>query len=528
MQGMGDNRRWWTLGVLCLSLLIVGIDTSILNVALPTLVREVGASTSELQWIVDAYVVVFAGLLLMMGSVADRFGRKRVLTIGLLVFGAASAGAALSDSSTPLIICRAVMGIGAAMIMPATLSILANVFTDARERRRAIAYWSMMNAAATTLGPLTGGLLLRRFWWGSVFLVNVPMVLLALALGRWLVPESRNPEAARLDVAGAGLSTAGLSVLLWAIISGPDSGWTSAAVLGAFAMTIVLLALFVVWELRTPDPMLDVRSFADRRLSAAAGCVTIAMVALAGTMFLMPQLLQFVKGYSPLSSGMHVALPLLTVNFLIMPLSPRLTERFGPKRMVTLGLMSAACGLVAISFTKPETGYPNLLLGLLLMGTGFSLFLPAATDAIMSTLPPTKAGSGSAINQTSRTVGQAIGVAISGSLAAVGFRATLNQSAADPVIPANAIEGARESIAGSYRIATELSGPAREAFVKLADLAFVNGIRVSVLAGAVTAVVGAAFAAWALPGSVPAQEFNPSELAPTEMVVDSDEIAAEH
>ncbi len=188
----------------------------------------------------------------------------------------------------------------------------------------------------------------------------------------------------------------------------------------------------------------------------------------------------------------------------------------------------SACGLVAISFTKPETGYPNLLLGLLLMGTGFSLFLPAATDAIMSTLPPTKAGSGSAINQTSRTVGQAIGAAISGSLAAVGFRATLNQSAADPVIPANAIEGARESIAGSYRIATELSGPAWEAFVGSADLAFVNGIRVSVLAGAVTAVVGAAFAAWALPGSVPAQEFNPSELAPTEMVVDSDEIAAEH
>src|SRR3954451_24480991 len=231
-QTTAYRRRWLVLGVLCMSLLIVGIDSSILNVALPTLVREVGASESQLQWIVDAYVVVFAGLLLVMGSVGDRFGRKGVLSADLVVFGVASAVASRATTANQITACRAVMGIGGGLIMPATLSILVNVFTNARERRRAIAYWSMMNAAGTTIGPITGGLLLRHFWWGSVFLVNVPVVIIALVLGHFFVPTSRNPNATRLDFVGAGLSTAGLGILLYAIIAGPERGWTSGQTVG--------------------------------------------------------------------------------------------------------------------------------------------------------------------------------------------------------------------------------------------------------------------------------------------------------
>ena len=494
------------LAVLSLSLIIVGVDSSILNVALPTLVREVGASTSQLQWIVDSYVVVFAGLLLVMGSVGDRFGRKGVLSLGLLIFGAASFTAALASTPTQVIACRAVMGVGGAMIMPATLSILANVFTDPRERRRAIAYWTTLNAVGTTIGPLTGGLLLRHFWWGSVFLVNVPVVTLALVTGRFLIPTSRNPDAAKLDFVGAGLSTLGLSILLYGIIAGPGRGWTSAATLATVALAVLVLIGFVLWERHIDDPMLDIRFFADMRLTAAAASITISFIALTGMMFLVAQLLQFVKGYSPLGAAMRVSVPIVLVNFLVMPTSPRIVERVGPKRTMSFGLLMVACGLTIVSFTTASSPYLTFLLGFIVMSSGFSMFLPSATDAIMSVVPKERAGTASAINQASRQSGQALGIAIVGSIAASGFRSNIDGVRPNGVVTADLLTRARDSIAGSYRVAQGLERGVREPFLRLVNTAFVHGFRISITVSAVTAVVAATVAFVALPNTLPSQE----------------------
>jgi EmrB/QacA subfamily drug resistance transporter len=448
-----------------------------------------------------------------MGSVGDRFGRKGVLSIGLVVFGAASFVAALSKTPAQLIGCRVVMGVGGAMIMPATLSILANVFTDARERRRAIAYWSMTSAAGSTIGPVTGGILLRHFWWGSVFLVNVPVVVIALLAGHFLVPTSRNPTASRLDIIGAGLSTAGLSILLYGIIAAPEKGWTSRPTVVTITASVLVLALFVVWELHTDEPMLDVRFFRDMRLTAAASSITIAMVALTGMMFLVAQLLQFVKGYSPLNAALRVSLPILIINVLVMPLTPRIVERVGPKRLVTTGLAVIAIGLGLVSLTTANSSYVSLLGGFVLMATGFSLFLPTATDAIMGTLPREHAGSGSAINQTSRQTGQALGIAIGGSIAASGFRASLAGAAPSSVVTPGLLEQARESIAGSYRIAEGLDAEVRGPFVHLVNTAFVHGFHLSITLSVIAALVGAVVAFIALPGTLPTSEAEPADDA---------------
>ncbi len=290
------RRRWATLAVLCVSLLVIVIDNTIVNVALPTLVRDLGTSISDLQWVVDAYTLVFAGLLLTAGSLGDRFGRKGALTAGLVVFGAASAAAAFAGGVDSLIAARAVMGIGAALIMPATLSILTNVFTDARERALAIGLWSGVAGIAVALGPVTGGFLLEHFWWGSVFIVNVPIVIAAIVAGHFLVPTSRNPKRPRLDLVGAGLSIVGLGALVAAIIEAPSNGWTNPVIVAGFAIAAVALVAFVWWERRIDEPMLDVRFFANPRFTAASVNVTLVFFALFGFIFLATQYLQFVLG----------------------------------------------------------------------------------------------------------------------------------------------------------------------------------------------------------------------------------------
>jgi EmrB/QacA subfamily drug resistance transporter len=510
--------------VLCLSLLIIGIDNSILNVAIPTLVRELDVSTSQLQWIVDAYVLVFAGLLLTMGNLGDRIGRKGVMTTGLVVFGIASAVAAFSAGADALIVCRAVMGCGAAMIMPATLSILANVFTDARERRRAIAYWSLMNAAGTTVGPVTGGLLLRHFWWGSIFFVNVPVVVIAIVAGHRLVPTSRDPNAQPSDPVGAVLSIAGLAVLLYAIINGPEHGWASPTTFALFAAAFIVLASFVWWELHQEHPMLPVRFFAVPRLSAAAGTITIAFVSLGGTTFLLTQLLQLVQGYSPLSAALRVSIPLLVVNLLVMPISPRLTERFGPKRVVAVGMLSITGGLVAISVSTADSGYGNILLGLLLIALGFSAFLPAVTDAIMGVLPRERAGSGSAINDLTRQVGIALGVGVAGSIALSGYRASYDDAVGSIDVASSVVAAGRDSLGAALQAASDLPKHLQTLFLHVADVAFVDGMQLALLVAAGVCITGALFAWFALPSRVPHHELNVSELAIDEFVVDNAEL----
>ncbi|MGH9265709.1 MAG: MFS transporter, partial [Acidimicrobiales bacterium] len=301
------GRRWWTLAVMCLSLMVIGVDNTILNVALPTLVRDLDATTSQLQWIVDSYTLVFAGLLLTAGSLGDRFGRRRALAGGLVIFGLGSVASAVAGSADQLILTRAVMGVGGALIMPATLSIISNVFTVPAERARAIAVWAGFSAMGIAIGPLSGGWLLEHFWWGSVFMVNIPIVALALLGGRLFVPESRDPAPRGLDPLGAVLSIVGLVALVWAIIEAPVHGWSDPTTLAAFALAAVVLGAFVAWERHTDHPMLDVRFFANPRFTAASTGVTMVFFALFGSAFVQTQYLQFVLGYSALEAGLRVA-----------------------------------------------------------------------------------------------------------------------------------------------------------------------------------------------------------------------------
>ena len=496
-------RRWWTLGVMCLSLMVIGVDNTILNVALPTLVRDLHATTSQLQWIVDAYTLVFAGLLLTAGSLGDRFGRRRGLSVGLLIFGVGSVASALVGSPNHLIATRALMGVGGALIMPATLSIISNVFTVPAERARAIAVWAGFSAMGIAIGPLSGGWLLQHFWWGSVFMVNIPIVSLALVGGRLFVPESKDPSPRGLDPVGALLSIVGLVSLVWAIIEAPGRGWTEPSTLLAFAVAGVLLGAFVAWELHTDHPMLDVHFFANPRFTAASMAVTMVFFALFGTMFLLTQYLQFVLGYTALQAGLRVA-PIAFVMFVAAPLSARLVERVGTKLVVAAGLAIVSGALLILAFATVTSGYLPVIGSMCFMGIGMGMTMAPATESIMGSLPRAKAGVGSAVNDTTRQVGGALGVAILGSLLASTYRSSLGPSVS---------EAARASVGGALSVARGLGGDPGAALAASARAAYVDGMHLGVLVAAGVALLGATVALVFLPSRAALDEEPASEGA---------------
>src|SRR5437870_8680301 len=364
-ESYDHSKRWWTLVVLCLSLVIVVVGNTVLNVALPTLVRELHASNSALQWVVDAYGLVFAGLLLTAGAIGDRFGRKGALTAGLLIFGGASTAAAFCSSSGQLTAFRAIMGIGAALIMPSTLSILTNVFPP-HERARAIAIWAGLAGAGAAIGPIASGFLLEHFWWGSVFLVNLPVVALALIGGRFLIPSSKDPRQPPLDPVGALLSIAGLAALLYGIIEAPNHGWSSGTTLTFLGTGIAILAVFGAWELRSSHPMLDLRFFRNPQFSSACATINMVFFAMFGTFFLLTQYLQLVLGYSALEAGTRT-LPMALTMMISAPMSARLVERFGSRKVVSSGLLIVAVGLLLLSQSRADTHYWHLALSLVVM-----------------------------------------------------------------------------------------------------------------------------------------------------------------
>jgi EmrB/QacA subfamily drug resistance transporter len=509
-----QRRRWATLSILCVSLLVIVIDNTIVNVALPTLVRDLGTSISDLQWVVDAYTLVFAGLLLTAGSLGDRFGRKRALTAGLLVFGGASAAAAFAGGVGSLIAARAVMGVGAALIMPATLSILTNVFTDPRERALAIGLWSGVAGVAVALGPVTGGFLLDHFWWGSVFIVNVPIVVAAVVAGHFLVPNSRNPEQPKLDLVGAALSIVGLGALVAAIIEAPSNGWTDPLILAGFAVAVVALATFVWWERRIDEPMLDVRFFANPRFTAASVNVTLVFFALFGFIFLATQYLQFVLGYSAFEAGVRT-LPFAFALMVMAPLSSKAVHWFGTKRVVVTGMLLFASGLVVASTSTVDSGYPRVMLAMVLMGAGMGLAVAPATESIMGALPLHQAGVGSAVNDTSREVGGALGVAIVGSMLSSLYSANL-----DAKLPANAPAPVREAAEQSVGAALQVSSQVGRFGAPLADAARESFVYAMSRASLVTAAV-------ALLGALLAWRFLPARAA-GEHVVEAEVIDTVH
>jgi EmrB/QacA subfamily drug resistance transporter len=497
------RRRWLTLVVLSLSLVIIGLDNTILNVALPTLVRELGATSSELQWMVDSYVLVFAGLLLTMGALGDRFGRKLALNVGLVIFGISSVAAAMADSAVALIVARALMGVGGALIMPSTLSIITNIFKGA-ERGRAIAAWAAVAGLGIILGPVIGGWLLEHYWWGSIFLINVFIVLAAIAAGWFLVPESKDPDATPLDPLGALLSIAGLVTLVYSIIEAPERGWTDSAVLAGFGLSVVLLATFIWWEARTQHPMLRLEFFENPRFSAASAAITFVFFAMFGTVFMLTQYLQFVLGFSPLQAGFRV-MPVATM-IVAAPISARLTERFGTKIVVTAGLTIVGVAMTLLATVSVDSGYGQVALALVFLGIGMGTAMAPATDSIMGSLPLAKAGVGSAMNDTTRQVGGALGVAILGSVLASAY-----SSAMEPVVsalPAEAAAVAGDSIGGAVAIASQI-GEAAAPLISAANEAFIEGMQTAVWVAVGVALFGAIITWIFLPArpldSVPAE-----------------------
>jgi MFS transporter, DHA2 family, multidrug resistance protein len=492
-----DTRRWLVLGVMCLSLLLIVMDNTIVNVALPTLQSDLDASTSQLQWVVDAYILVFAGLLLTMGSLGDRFGRRGALAIGLSVMGVASVMSSFANSADQLIATRALMGVGGAMIMPATLSIITNVFTDRKQRAQAIAIWSATAGAAVAIGPVTGGWLLEHFWWGSVFLVNVPVVVVALVLGQLFVPTSRDPSAPPIDVPGALLSIAGLVALVWAIIEGPG-GWTDPEILVALALATLLLGAFVLWERHTRFPMLDMNFFRNPRFSAASGAIMLTFFAMFGSLFLLTQFLQSILGYTPLEAGIRL-LPMAGVMMVISPLSAKLVERIGSKIVVATGLSVAGIGLVIASRLTAGASYPEVLAALVVLAAGMALVMPPATESIMGSLPPARAGVGSAVNDTTRQVGGALGVAVLGSVMSSTYGPRVTDAISGFPVPAEQAKAIRDQIGAAMRAASEIGGPPGRALADVASRGFADGMSTAFLIGAAALALGAVIVALFLP-----------------------------
>jgi EmrB/QacA subfamily drug resistance transporter len=493
------DKRWWTLGVLCFSLLVIGLDNTILNVALPTLVKDLHATASQLQWMVDAYVLVFAGLLLTSGSLGDRYGRKLALNAGMWLFAAGSIASAFSGSAGMLILARGTMGIGGALIMPSTLSILTNVFPP-RERGQAIGIWAAVSGLGIILGPVIGGYLLDHFWWGSVFLINVPIIAIALVSGWFLIPESKDPEARRLDPVGALLSIAGLSALLYAIIEAPGKGWTSGTTLNFFALAAVLIAIFMWWEIRNDEPMLDLRFFENPRFSAASMSITLVFFAMFGSIFLLTQHLQFVLGYTPLQAGVRL-MPVATL-IVAAALSSRLVDRFGTKVVVVTGLVIVSIALFVLTTLSITSGYLPVALSIATLGMGMGITMAPATDSIMGSLPLGKAGVGSAMNDTTRQVGGALGVAIVGSIMSSSYSSQMAGVVAG--LPAHAAAAARNSVGAATAVAAK-AGPAGASLLRAAHVAYINAMGDAVMVAAGVALLGAIVSLLFLPAR-PAEE----------------------
>jgi EmrB/QacA subfamily drug resistance transporter len=476
-------RRWWTLAVLCLSLLIVFVGNSSLNVAIPTLSRDLDASTSQLQWVVAAYSLVFAGLLFSAGAIGDRFGRKGALQLGHAGFLAGVALASASTAMWQLIACRALMGACAAFIMPSTLSILVNVFPP-EERAKAIAIWAGVTGGAGAIGPVASGWLLGHFWYGSVFLVNVPIIVLALVLGVFLVPRSKDPEEAQLDLVGAGLSVVGISSLVYGLIQAPDTGWSGAGTMVAFAVSIVVLAVFVLWESRVDQPMLDMSYFRNPAFSTATGGMILVFLAMFGVMFLITQYFQLILGYSPLSAALRF-LPMAPIMMVVSPLTPRVVARVGANRTVAAGMALVSVGFLFLAFLAVDTSYLYVLVCVLFLVSGIALTMSPMTAAIMSAVPPRRAGAGSAMNDATRELGAALGVAVLGSVAASRYSAGI-KSAIAHLAPGDQA-AARTSLGTALQTAARLPHDLGARLAADADHAFVSGIQFAAFTGAILA-----------------------------------------
>jgi MFS transporter, DHA2 family, multidrug resistance protein len=497
------ERRWWILGVLVTSLLVVVLDNTILNVALPTIEKTLHASQSQQEWIVDSYTLVFAGLLFTYGVLADRWGRKRTLALGLVIFGLGSVASAFATSPEMLIGTRALMGIGGGGVLPSTLSIITNVF-DPAERGRAIGVWAGFSGLAVAIGPITGGALLEHFWWGSVFLINVPIVVIGVTAIALIVPESKDPHPQRIDLLGVLLSIAGLVSLVYGIIKGGQHGhWGEPVVLGTIIAGIILIAVFVLLERRSDHPSLDVGLFRNPAFSAACSAITLSFFALFGVTFYLTFYLQFARGYTPLQAGTRL-LPVAIAILVFAPRSAKMVKRFGAKAVCTTGLLLVTTAFLSYQLLDVHTSIWVLEGLLLVQGIGMANVMAPATESIMSTLPRERAGAGSAVNNTVRQVGGALGVAILGSILSAAYRGAVTPHLAP--LPKGVRDVAAESLGATLPVLHQLEPSAQTAaMVEQAKTAFVHAMHVTSLACATAVFLGAVIVALWLPGRRPGQ-----------------------
>lgn len=507
-----QRRRVLILVALCLATFIISVDVTIVNVALPTLVRRLGASTTQLQWIVDAYSLVFAALVLAAGSLSDRLGRKGVLLIGLAVFAVGSLTGASSGTIAELIASRAFMGLGAALMFPSTLSLLVNVFTGRGERAMAIGLWGGTTGIGIATGPIVGGWLLERYWWGSIFAFMAIVAAGIAVLVAVSVPNSRDPSTPPIDWRGLLLSVAGMTVLIFGVIEAPGWGWTSSAAVGSIVAGVALLTIFILVEQRTEHPMLDVALFRNPRFTAASGSVAISFFALSGFIFLVVQYFQFVKGYTPLGTGVRL-LPVAASVAVTSVLGTKLAVRVGNKVIVGAGLLLFATGLLWASTASGSTTYLVIVGQMLFLGSGMGLTSAPATEAIMGAVPAAKAGVGSAVNDATRLFGGTLGVAVIGSVAASLYSSQL-ASTLPSGVPGRAVASAKSSLGGAVVASHQLSklgfGQAAHGLTYSATNAFLHS-----LAGGCR-VVGAVTIA----GAVVAIAFLPSRPKQPEKIAD--------
>ncbi len=495
-----SDRRWIVLPVLCLSVFLVVVDNTIVNVALPTLNRTLGASITSLQWIVDAYSLAFAGLLLAGGGIGDRLGRKGTMQAGLIFFGVFSAAAAFSDSTGTLITTRALMGVAAAFIFPASLAILTSVFPDPSERQKALGIWGATSGIAVAFGPIVGGALLEHFWYGSIFLVNVPIVVVTLIAGGILIPRIPRIRQHRFDIRGVIVSTVGVTMLVLAIIEGPQWGWAAPGTLACFGAAAILLTAFTLLELRTDGPLLDVRVFTIPRFTGGALSISVAFFCLFGFIFLITQYFQFVMGYSTLSAGLHT-LPFAIVAAICTPIAAVVALRVGTRLVVSLGLLLMGAGLVVAAFNSSEdTAYFGpIILAMVLLALGLSSITAPTAEAVMGSVSDEQRGAAAGVNNTTRELGGTLGVAVFGSIFASSYGPKITGAFAPLPIPAGTKAEAHQSMAAALAVVAHAPRAVRPALDSIAFTAFHSGLEVACLVGAGVAALGAAAAFRLLP-----------------------------
>lgn len=485
------QRRWKILAVLCLSLLIVMVGNTSLNVALPTLSAELHATSAQLQWLVDSYSLIFAGFLFMAGAIGDRFGRKGILQSGLLLFAGSVLYASFGvDTANQLIAARAVMGLAGAMIMPATLSILTNVFPP-QERAKAVALWAGVSGGGTAFGPLLSGFVLEHYSWHAVFLLNVPLIIIALLVGAVMIPRTSDPNHTKLDIPGSLLSAAGLVAIVYALIEAPVNGWLTVKTMGVLVAGVIILAVFAWWQLRAKHPMLDVRLFKRPAFGVSSTVLILVFFALMGMFFNMSLLLQLVYAYSPLEAAVRM-LPMSFAIVVASVLSPRLVERFGKRRVVAAGMLIVAIGVAVLSTLSVEPMYGRLVLSMCIAAFGMGIAMSPTTDLLMSSVPRSRAGMGSAMNDTTRELGGSLGIAVLGSILASRYSSRIAEIVAP--LPEAARVAAENSLAGALAVAKHIPGTAGALLAEAAKSAWMDGFRLSLLTGAVIIACSAAIA----------------------------------